>query len=172
MTVSTSCNQFGAACIESLTAQRNFTVTSPGDFVLSSLESISAEAIICNPIACSPEPIVNVSYNGGVGISGPASAGIGFSGSGSKTGPPGTTVVFLTLNDAPSQAVFLPTGDYAMVTTFSINVSGPNEEVSSGSFLTDSLVPVPEPRNLAAVFLAILVIAFVKKARANSVGSR
>jgi hypothetical protein len=149
------------SCMLTQTFDRNFTVTSPGLFDLSTLDVLAITVFNCYPTGCSSSAnaygnVMNVNS-----IAGPVSFDQSASNSGQSTQPCGGTncSTYLTFNVTADSTVFLPLGDYTLQDEVTYTITG--EEVFGGVTLNATLVPAlvltPEPRSTALVLVSGLL---------------
>jgi hypothetical protein len=155
-----SCGSIGS-CMLTQAFDRNFTVTSPGLFDLSTLDVLAITVFNCYPTGCSSSAnaygnVMNVNS-----ITGPVSFDQSASNSGQSTQPCGGTncSTYLTFNVTADSTVFLPLGDYTLQDEVTYTITG--EEVFGGVTLNATLVPAlvltPEPRSTALVLVSGLL---------------
>jgi hypothetical protein len=155
----------GGDCGVSFGVSRDFTVTSPGAFILSTNIALGGEAFNCYPSRCSPVAYLSISYNGFAD-----NAGLALTGSASSTvGPTDPSngiscleagsdcIAFVNLSSASSQIVNLGPGASELDETYNVTgTSGTGDTIVGGTF-DFSLVPTPEPR-YSFLFLAVAFI--------------
>jgi hypothetical protein len=158
MTVTGSCFIAATSCDANFMWDRPFTVTSPGDFVLSESMQDSILAFNCVPDQCQPTSFASASF------SGISNQGTLLSGSSSGANP-GSEVIF-SFSNSQSTVLTLGLGDYFLVENYSeiANGSGDISSVLNGDF---SLVPMPEPRIAAYILAAALLGAVWLQARSR-----
>jgi hypothetical protein len=182
-----SCDSY-VGCGGNFEVDRNFTVSSPGSFVLSTDITAGGSDFNCGIFSCQPYAFLSASYRTSSSICpGVSSVCLGadqldIAGSGSSAS--GTTdmsgigcqdvgsdcAAFLNLSDARSVSVDLGVGDYTLDQMYSVMVSGNGFTEFSASFDT-TLIAAPEPRPstalLAVAFFASLCLRHrAAKARA------
>ena len=171
-------------------AETQFTVTTAGEFLLSSSVADGVFASTCSPVgACLSyplsEPDLAGSFTASAIITGPDGVLQTLSNSGSD--PYSNCQVFqgtygqaaacnagLSLSDSASNVVYLATGEYTLQLNES-DRSGPDDDSSGGvSFSADLVpasVPTPEPSKLGCLIagMAIIFLAKARRVRARTV---
>jgi hypothetical protein len=136
-------------------AFRDFTVTSPGTFVVSGSVNVSMGASNCIPIECNTSSFLIFGFS----LSNDLSPGIEFGGSDSAFSP--NTEVDSSLSDSQSAVIGLAVGDYVLTEDLY------GHAIGSGSLGWDfngdfSLVPTPEPIQLPGLAVAIILLACLR----------
>jgi hypothetical protein len=168
--VSAGCFIYQGICLTGFEADQNFTVTSPGIFVLSTTITAGGQSYNCVPGDCPfwPSAEVDVSYGGDTAILG-SSVYQPIYDSGSNTSTASTCdsygfcVAYMSLNDAWTGSVYLADGDYTLEEEYDFQVAG--GEPTANAYFDSTLVPgVPEPRGGIAFLGVAFLIALGLKA--------
>jgi hypothetical protein len=169
-----SCGNLGGDCSVDFTVDGTFTVTSPGDFLLSTAVTFSGNSSNCNPGDCdglSPAEMSATLY----GFTGLSTAPGGFfqtlSDSASNSvacAPVSICFVSLAMDDSASNIVDLGLGTYTLVQQYQLEpVYADGDDSWNADFNTSLLpAPVPEPRG-AIAFLALALLAVLGLRRGN-----
>jgi hypothetical protein len=166
------------------TADRTFTVTSPGLFLLSSSVGISESANNCSPGGCRPFAGLLVSFTESDSISGPVSFSQSLSDSGqigpifpggstsgfcasgtSCSAPPCSAefgilfcVVVIGRTESQGNTVDLSPGDYKLEQTFFYSSESNGDDSGRVSVTTDLVAAIPEPGAYAPVLICGLAV--------------
>lgn len=168
---------------------RTFTVTSPGDFLLSTSVLLSGTGANCYPLGCFSSAQVEVSEGGVTELflgsvysgAGPVGGLSGPSLSGSSTTNCGSSLVcetFLGLYPNPivgneSEVVYLGLGDYTLEQDYTLFEDGIepsgggdfNTCLVTGSLPSSCVFPTPEPRWQIFISLAPFIAGIVTRLR-------
>jgi hypothetical protein len=158
-------------CFLNFDVQRNFTVTSPGTFVLTGSVYNDVESYDCDPGGC-PSPSYAELYPGTSFDVSPVGFGFSFSGSG-VAGPVYASYtpydccgseVTLDMTDTRTELLTLDVGNYTLGEAYNGSAfgSGDTQIVFSGDF---SLVPTPEPIGDIPMLAAAMLIALGLRSR-------
>jgi hypothetical protein len=155
------CSDIGNECYSSFDADRTFTVTSPGSFLISGSELTSVSALECDPASCHASSYVSASFDGDIII--PFGDDV-FEFSGVRSAHSPNFEVTLQFSDAQSDVVRLPLGNYALMEYYSLASYG-SGDISMDYHLQDSIVPmpIPEPRGYVVFLGAAFAIMCGRK---------
>jgi hypothetical protein len=151
MTFDVSCVTSTPECGIEAVAFRDFTVTAPGEFIVSGSASFEMFAqASCLPSTCTTSAFVSGHFS----VDNDLNPGIELGNSGSASTP--LLVIDVVLSDSKSAIITLPVGDYVFTEDVGANTLGSGDAL--GAFSGDfSLVPTPEPR----YSFLVLAVAFI-----------
>jgi len=169
MTVVGSCSANTPKCVLDLDVYRDFTVTSPGAFRLTSSVTDDIQTDDCLPSGCtSPSASVSATFSSSIAITGPKGGGsLPLSGSKSASGPPDyVTPVSLDFSGNSQSVLMLGVGNYVLNEKFdgTATADGDTTMDFTGNF---SVIPTstPEPRGSIAFLIAAFAIALLLRTR-------
>jgi hypothetical protein len=157
MTVKGNCFEPDRGCFDGgITADRPFTVTSPGTFKVIGSEETTALISSCDPNFCFSSAFGAASFSGAITLL-PTDFGFGFSDNGSAASP--NAEVFINLRESQSRIVTLPLGNYTLEESY-VETAGGSGDSGFDFALDTSVIPTPEPQGygvfLGAAFIAML----------------
>lgn len=173
-----SCFRSGGGCFDEFTIDRGFTVTAPGNFVLTTGIDAHGSEINCNPGGCQPSAKISMSINAGTVILFSGLTGQDLSDLASSTntencdGPPlFSCTADVHISDVKSDILYLGLGDYTLHAIFSTNIESFGDLAAQASF-DSSLVPTPEPRGICFVLAIVFLFSAIVHSSGLSLSNR
>lgn len=158
------------------TVTTGFTVTSAGDFLLSSSGNYGIDGSTCNPGGCGSYPgeTLDANFTASVGILDSGSNSVldqSLSASGSAPFGDcsfGDCFANITLGDIDSGVVDLAAGNYSLVFNYYGYNNSPGDNFGSGDVNANLVPNTPEPNELAFMIGGIAALILLKKFRRHS----